>query len=145
MADSLYEEIRAAEQRIQALSPDEAKARALALLQDPNRFRAEPNTEPNAEVLTSLAPLQREVFSRYRTIEVATGESFLSIAEYAPSPAPGFFRIGGEEGGDYAIRPGDEAIYFIYATKPGAPPKVERPYPSIYHWVLLADLHFTVE
>ena len=145
MVEDLYDEIRNQADDIRALNTSEAKLRAQALLQDKRRFNCEPNQKPNLEVLAGLSPLQRELFSLYGVIEVATGESFLSIYDIRPSEAPGLQYLGGEEAGNYAIRPGDEAIYLVYSPQPGGPPRVERNYPTIYHWVLLTDLFFTTE
>jgi len=133
------------QRRIEVLEVAEAKTRALGLLQDANRFRCEAWDRASVPKLDRLSPLLREVFARYRAIEVRSGESRVSLDDYTPSAVPGFLRIGGDEEGDYAITPGDETIYRIEVRSPGARPEIKPMCPTIYHWILLADLFYTVD
>ncbi len=104
---------------IQTLPVETARARAMKLLSDPKRFAIDSNPDPTRTELKDFAPLLREVFSTYQTIETPCGSARLSLLDFGVvrrqgrrMPTEGsYYLIGSSEDTTYTIRHFDEVIY----------------------------------
>jgi hypothetical protein len=141
---------RQLDQEIRDLSVAGARARAEALLADPSRFACTPAARPDDARLEPLAPLVREFFEKYESVEDPDGRE---------GPVWGLFSLSREEiqlcEGDprlieigrysdaednydaLAVQPGEEPIYFLNWPDPSE--ELESRFPSIYHYLLYAD------
>ena len=118
----------------------DAKRRVLPHLSDPLVFRCviKPLTGPLPQPLSLLAPELRELFGRFRSIELVGGETMLDRDQVVPSP---HFRPLIHIGTDFSltellVEAGDERVYILSEyPEPGEDIKRDS-FPSIYHYLL---------
>jgi hypothetical protein len=137
---------------IKALPLDEVKRRAEALLADPLHFRCigAPPDEVERQGLEKDAPHLREFFTKYAIVEPFVGgwqvtRSGVAAWEQKDGTCVESDRIvaiattlTGDE--LYAIKPGEEAIYYIdLEDPPDVESEPECDYPTIYHFLLSID------
>jgi hypothetical protein len=132
----LLERAERLEREVSALSLDEAKRRALELVDGGRYFRAVKRSLTSEEE-SSLRPLPRELALLLRvfaTIAMIRGDQRIGRDHLGPSEQrEGFLRIGLDMNfAEVAVRAGDEAIYVL---APGEEPALEAP--SIHHWLIL--------
>ncbi len=125
---------------ISTLSLHEASSRAALLLSDETLFRSIASLSESS-MLNVLAPELRRVLERYESIEFLRGSgAVIARSSMRPSAIKSdFLQIGSvasgtDVEGEISVRPGEEAIYELYANEP--PDPTFGTYRSIHHWVL---------
>jgi xanthosine utilization system XapX-like protein len=134
--------LTALEREVAALSAPQARAEAERLLTDSPHLKvyaARGDADPASRRLAALAPLQREVLSRYERAGVVGGEKYVAANEVEPYEYDAaYVRLGpaSTDGHvDVVTRPGEETIYELANDEMG-PERVQLTTPSIYHWLV---------
>ncbi len=139
----------ALEREVATLSLADARTEAERLLNDSAYLRAEP--APVAQIkpadlsrLAALAPLQRELLTRYVWVGTADREEYAAAAEVGPYEyAAAYVRLGpGSSDGhvDLATRRGEETIFQLANDVPAAE-RVQLSVGSVHHWLVYLHRH----
>ncbi len=124
---------------IRKLSDNEARARALAVLSDENRFVCSALTDEQiVSPPITLGPAASELFSRYSSIETAGGEMLIGPNVIRNVSTKTYHEIGGTEDGAVYVTQSSDVIYEMSADRRELAPVAD----TVYHWLLMVDLMF---
>jgi hypothetical protein len=128
------ESIAEKDNRVFSLNFEEAKVKALKLLNDKAKFDCQKINagDPNPP-FTQFGPHLREFFQEFESLKFVHGDAKLSRSDIRPSKYnPRYLKIGTDLGdAELAVLPGKETI--IEWDGNDLDKKI---YPTIYHWVL---------
>jgi hypothetical protein len=122
------------DQRIFSLSLDDARLGALKLLNDKSKCDCRKKIAFSRDVdLSQFAPLLREFFQEYESVQFLYGDAQLSRSEIEASEYDShYIKIGTDcADAELAVLPGEERI--IEWSGDDAD---KRTYPTVYHWLL---------
>jgi len=104
---------------IRKLTIDEARIQTFELLDNTDLFEVKPALGQSIPLEDQLPPSIRELFSKYSSIGDPWGTFLIGVGSIERlKRTPPFIRIGSDELGEVAVKPGDERIYVIYRQKP---------------------------
>lgn len=127
-------------EEIARLSLAEARAKALKLLEDPEKFECR-RADTAGELDPRLPPSAKELFSLFTSVKAVAGEGNLSIEHVADSAyRPTLIRIGeSEDSTELAVRPDEDPVYEIDGSDADEEELEEGGLPSVFHWILETD------
>ena len=122
---------------IRELNFEEARRRALPLLEDISKFKCVKGSS-DQHLPYQLSGSLQQFFSTYESVETLAGEARLSRNLVGPSEYQiGFLRIGTDfDFTEIAVRPSEDSIYQIDGSEISDKDFTTSQFPSIYHWVL---------
>ena len=142
LANRTNQQVEQALAEIRALSPAEARSRALQLLAG-DRFSVT-RSSASADDLAKLAPMLQEFFSEFATVAEAHGETRIARSEIGPSRfRAGYLRIGTDmENMEIVVSPDCDTVFVIDALL-REDPLPEEGFPTIYHFIAAGHSHAT--
>ena len=131
-------EIKAKEriQEVRSLPFEEVKQRALALVEDPLRFKCVRGNLSNNPDIEKLGPILKDFFSGFERIEQVGGDFSVSRPSVGKSSLrQGFLKVGSDfANSEIVVRPGQDEVFIVTDAD-----HVLDGLPTIYHNIYLLE------